>query len=708
MTTMRISGIASGMDIDKMVSDLMKAERMPLDKIKQKKQVLEWQRDDYRSMNTLLLNFRTDLTGMKMTSQYRARTTTSSNDAFVSATASSAASQAAYSITSVTSLATAATLKNGGTISASQTQKVDASAALYSSQASFQDPTFSWKGGTVGTFSKILDTATSTISVPLDSTNSETLDTASAVVTVNNKNYEVVTSGTASSLTDNQVIVSSTGALTFKSNIAAGSSIKVDYYSNKYTTQSFANLTADTASFKLDKNNVFDVKINVKDSTGTVTATYTTDTTIITKDAATGDMIRNIKDNNGALVGTLDTTSGKVTMNPAITAGNSVDIKYNQNYSTFSVGSNTSDGFKKQNFTVAGTDSLNQVISKVNGSDVGATMYYDSFSDRLTLTRKETGNYNTTAGVNEITTSGDFIDKVLKFGAAASASETGGDDASFTINGLTTQRHTNSFDMNGVTFTLKQVFGTGTANSGVTNINVTVNNDTDAVYNTIKGFIDKYNTLIDTIQKKTSEDYYRDYPPLTDDQKTQLSDTQQEQWTAKAKSGLLKNDSTLNGVLNTMRNSFYTPVSNSQVSSAYDQLAKIGITTSANYMDGGKLVIDDAKLKAAIQADPDSVENLFRGTGTTASSQGIIQRLYDNVSNTMDSLKQKAGNTFSTNKQFSIGLNLDALSTQITSFEDRMKQVENRYYNQFTAMEQAMQKANSQAAYFAQQMGGGQ
>jgi flagellar hook-associated protein 2 len=51
---MRIGGLASGMDIDQIVKDLMKVERMPLDKLKLKKQLLEWQRDDYRSMNTLL------------------------------------------------------------------------------------------------------------------------------------------------------------------------------------------------------------------------------------------------------------------------------------------------------------------------------------------------------------------------------------------------------------------------------------------------------------------------------------------------------------------------------------------------------------------------------------------------------------------------------------------------------------------------------
>ena len=42
------------MDIDEIVTNLMKAERIPLDKIHQKKTYTEWQRDDYRTMNTAL------------------------------------------------------------------------------------------------------------------------------------------------------------------------------------------------------------------------------------------------------------------------------------------------------------------------------------------------------------------------------------------------------------------------------------------------------------------------------------------------------------------------------------------------------------------------------------------------------------------------------------------------------------------------------
>ena len=50
----RISGLASGMDTDTIVKKLMDAERVPLDKLYQKKTYTEWQRDDYRDINTAL------------------------------------------------------------------------------------------------------------------------------------------------------------------------------------------------------------------------------------------------------------------------------------------------------------------------------------------------------------------------------------------------------------------------------------------------------------------------------------------------------------------------------------------------------------------------------------------------------------------------------------------------------------------------------
>ena len=48
---MRVSGLATGMDTESIIRDMMQAHRLPLDKITQRKQYLEWQLDDYRSIN---------------------------------------------------------------------------------------------------------------------------------------------------------------------------------------------------------------------------------------------------------------------------------------------------------------------------------------------------------------------------------------------------------------------------------------------------------------------------------------------------------------------------------------------------------------------------------------------------------------------------------------------------------------------------------
>jgi len=48
---MKISGLATGMDTESIINNLMKANRIPLDKITQKKQYMQWVLDDYRSIN---------------------------------------------------------------------------------------------------------------------------------------------------------------------------------------------------------------------------------------------------------------------------------------------------------------------------------------------------------------------------------------------------------------------------------------------------------------------------------------------------------------------------------------------------------------------------------------------------------------------------------------------------------------------------------
>jgi flagellar hook-associated protein 2 len=708
MSTMRISGLASGMDIDQMVKDLMKAEKMPLDKMKQSKQVLEWQRDDYRSMNTLLLDFRSTLTQMKMTTNYRSRLTTSSDDSKVMATASSSASTSSYSIEQVKQLAIAARKNNLGPLSVDPSKKVDSTKSISSQEISFAKG-ITWSSGSVESQSITITDPSTPIKLTL-STNTNLKDIPNMSVKVNGKAFNVVTTLPTSpaTLADNEVYVSTVGDLTFKTAPLKNDTIKVEFVADKkIESQTTASALTD---LQLTKGAISTVNVTYE---GVVYTSDSTDSTV--KSDGTYNLV-----NGSNIIGSIDKETGKITFgNGMIASGKSLSVDYTQKYANFSVTTSSSTSEITESFLFQGNESLNSVINEVNASPAGVTMFYDSYSDHISITRNETGDFNKGDLLDpqnlppgeEIRFTGDFINKTLDFDKAK---ETGGYDASLIINGLSTTRQSNTFDMNGVTFTLKKTFNETYVPGDVTkpkmdsDVSIAVTNDSTTVFNNIVKFVDTYNKLIDTVNKKVSEERYRDYTPLTDDQRESLSDKQQEQWEEKAKSGLLKRDSTLSSLLTTMRNNFSNPINNDGVSSAYNQLASIGISTTANYLEGGKLVIDEAKLKAAIQADPASVENLFRGDGPTSTQKGVVQRLYDSVSESMDKLKEKAGNSYSTNQQFSIGLQLNSYDSRITSFTSKLTSIENRYYSQFTAMEKAIQKANQQSAYLTNNMGGGQ
>lgn len=90
----RISGMASGMDIDSLVKSLVTARQGPLNKLNQQKQLLEWQRDDYRKMSTKLVTFMQDsISKLSQSSTINAqKATVTGNTSAVTATASSSAS----------------------------------------------------------------------------------------------------------------------------------------------------------------------------------------------------------------------------------------------------------------------------------------------------------------------------------------------------------------------------------------------------------------------------------------------------------------------------------------------------------------------------------------------------------------------------------------------------------------------------------------
>lgn len=379
--------------------------------------------------------------------------------------------------------------------------------------------------------------------------------------------------------------------------------------------------------------------------------------------------------------------------------------------------------------TISSGDTIDDVISKFNNSNLGVSMfkYTDptTNSSYLVMSDNKTGSgpklqmtqathdYMKSLGFSFIqdtnTPSSDLADAN---GNYTLSMDKDGQDAKMKFNGYDMTQKSNNFTISGVNYTLK---GITTTSSGDNPVTISTATDVDSIYNSVKAFVDKYNDVIKKVNDKISEKRNRDYAPLTDDQRSSMNDTQISQWEEKAKSGMLSNDNILSGGLTKMRQDLYSPVSGTGVTTGYTQLSQIGITTSSDYTENGKLEIDDTKLKQAIQDNPQAIYQLFNSgvrsndtSGTYSySTEGLAKRLRDSISNISSQVTSIAGNTTYTNNQFDIGRQLTDLGTQITDFQSKLTDIENRYYNQFSAMEQAMQQANQQATYISQQFSSG-
>lgn len=663
---MRIGGLASGMDIDQIINNMIKAKRVPLNKMKQQKQILEWKRDDYRTINTMMLGFRNQLGQLKLTSNYRARMVSSTNEEKISATVTSGASQASYTISKVEQLATAANRVSGQV-------EINATESFWSQLKDSSDVI--WEKGVVET--KHSQVKGGQIELDLNGDN-----IVPGTFSVDGKSYTVITAGEP---TEGQVLIED-GKLTFNENekLPEDSSVKIDYALKEKTVNH--TLGKDQNMISLGKGALASLSVTVGE--GTEAVTYVWD--------GTNNNGFGVLKNGDDVLGKVDLANGNILFElppEELPEGTKISTTFSQNFTYFEVGAHTSKGEVNERIFVNGNESLNNVIRKVNESSAGITMFFDEHTKKITMTRKETGNFNTDG--NEIFFSGGVISKVLNF---ENSSEEAGQNAIFTINGLETERTSNTFSMNGVTFTLKQ-----TLKETDPPITVNVSNDSEGVVKTVKDFVDQYNALIDEINKKLNEERNRKYLPLTDDEREELSDKQQEKWENLARSGLLKGDPLLSGVLTNMRMDMSSTV---ETNGLFRHLSAIGITTTKDYLDGGKLEINEGKLKEALEKDPEAVENLFRGTGSNDSERGVIHKLYDTVNESITKIQDRAGRATSKNQQFALGRELISVDKNIASFETRLKMQEERLWRQFTAMEKAIQRANDQSLYLMQQFGG--
>ncbi|WP_010286846.1 flagellar filament capping protein FliD [Kurthia massiliensis] len=362
------------------------------------------------------------------------------------------------------------------------------------------------------------------------------------------------------------------------------------------------------------------------------------------------------------------------------------------------------------------TDKLSNVMNKINASGVGITAIVSGDKLSLTVNTEGAGKDNLGAMNVEEDVNGLFKKLGLLSGqtgdltaGTATAIASKGEDGSITVNGVEIKGTSNKYSISGYNLTINKSFdSTASTNPDeVTKISATT--DTDKIVDKVKEFVKSYNELIADITARTSEKKNTSYSPLTDAQKSEMTTDQITKWEDLAKKGLLKGDSTLNTVVSNMRQTLaeyntYTLSADGKdkiyTKNPTDVLYKIGITTSSTWSDGGKLEIDEDKLKKALTDDPDIVSRIFAGDSSNGKD-GIIASLRKTAQNAVTTIKDKAGSeTSSADNTYSLGKTISSLKTKIDDWTDRLKDIEERYWNQFSAMEKAIQKANSQTSIF--------
>ncbi|MDQ0269086.1 flagellar filament capping protein FliD [Cytobacillus purgationiresistens] len=695
MANFRIGGLASGLDTQSLINDMMRAQRLPVDKLNQKKQTLEWQRDAYRDINLQLNSFRDMTLNMRLQSTFLSKVTSSSNSNKVTATAIASAGNASFTMSKVTQLATSATNSSSNGVSKDSNNKINSTARLYESQDKFQDGAFEWKDTGTG-IKESLSVDKAGKEFNLKKLGSSAVETVTSI-SVSGEAFSVVSNLEDLDNEQNQVFIDqSTGKMTFSKQIAAGSKIDVEYTGIHKDTISISS--ANIKEVRLSHVGITDIgneitfSWNERDEDGKVIKDDDGNPIVksetFTKAAS--------PDNLGENEFYVDQETGKVTFGKELEPGSRAEVSYHHKYFEIDMTTQTSKGEVTESFRFDGRDSLTSVINKINSSKLGLNVFYDEQSDKITMSRNETGDYN--SGGKEINFhNSSFLNIGLKL---SEQNETGGDNAKFVLNGLETERSSNTFTISGVTFNLKDKFDT---DLGDPPVSISITNDTSKAIDNIKEFVKKYNELIDNLQGKLKEEKYRDYAPLSKEERDSLSDKEVERWEEKAKSGLLRSDQQLNSLLSKMRMDFYTPLNSA--TSDYNQLSTIGINTTKNYLDGGKLEINEDKLKEALEKDPDAVYNLFAADGETPGEQGISRRLRNSVDQAMNNITERAGNGSKTNSQFTIGKNLDDINSRIVTMEARLKEKEQRYWTQFSSMEKNMQKMNEQMNYMMSQFG---
>ncbi|MGN0154391.1 MAG: flagellar filament capping protein FliD [Lachnospiraceae bacterium] len=649
MAGVRMTGLVSGLDTESLVGELSKAYQTKVDNAKKKQTKAEWKKEAWAALNTKLMDFyKGALTTFKSTGTYNSKAV-SGDLKGVKITAGSKAVNGSHKVQVMST----------------------ASAQM-------------WTGH------KINDnkyTATSYAAAT---------DTSKKISELYDKNgYSIQNALNGSS---------------FKvENAADGTSVDVNINVDENTTvddllssvNSQLAGTGLTASFEkgaLQFTNTSATEL-VNDATGEKTYSGGHEITITANDQASATALGLSYNENGK--GTvINPLSDKVTDNSVQGSAFAYEKKEAENTSVTGSTKLTDMGIAegtmiKVNGTeimVDRTTTLDSLAKSMEKTGINAS--YDAGQGRFYLSAKSTG----TASAFSIDTDADTLAKLGFDYSTDTRGKIDAADAQIVYNGVEYTQSSNSFSINGLTIDVNAV---GEEQ------NFTVDTDVDGIYDKVKNFIKEYNALITEMNTLYNADSSRGYEPLTSEEKDAMTEEDVKNWEDKIKGSLLRRDSTISSLLTSMRTTLNksVEVTNSDGTTSRYALSSFGIVTST-YTEKGLLHLqgdsDDAdfadmedKLKAAIAANPEAVTKTLTALGS---------EMYDNLQKAMRKTETSSALTFY--DDVTMDKEIKNYKEDVTDLQEKMQEAEDRYYDQFSAMETALSKLQSQQSYVSQLFGG--
>ncbi len=369
-------------------------------------------------------------------------------------------------------------------------------------------------------------------------------------------------------------------------------------------------------------------------------------------------------------------------------------------------------------FEISSGDSMQDVADHLNMllSNYDQTASYDELTGQIMVTDKTGKMVDFELYEGQSSSAGTKIDR-----PEFESSFTSGQDAvmDVEINGKRFEdltRSSNSFDLDGLTVNVKGTFEAKAAEDGkdYEPITFATSTDTDKIVDVIRQFVDDYNEMATEIKNQYStlpaqKSNGAKYEPLTSEQEDQYSESELKAYYEKAKQGVLFGDTNLSGMYSKLLSAIAPGGTDGQT------LREIGIGTS--YSNGmTTLSLDEDKLRAALESDPDKVKNAFtKSKEGGSSSDGLMTRMQDTLNTYVKTtgepkgiLIQRAGS----NKAYT-SLNNNTLKTQIDNIDNQIERWQNkmasqidRYTTQFSRLEQLIAEMNSQSSAMMGLMGG--